>query len=189
MTTARVPREELLTYHQAALGVISTALAVDLRHLDLDGTGSLQGRAEFAGINQQVLAKGKRNRNGKVQVENFITGLLSGTVGRLIRVEADRVPPGDKAAKIRLEMKCLKKVRKAVEPKTDLAFGLAFAWLDDEDGGDTEATVSRLWLRANQLLRSEPYHEQLDRLVRELRIRRRMASEEILDFLRLLRPS
>jgi hypothetical protein len=89
------------------------------------------------------------------QVEYYVTTLLGGIVGRQLRVEAHFGYKSKCTGQVKLHKRYLAKLRKFDEHDTDRAFAIALAWLKLKDGGNTIATIERLWKRARFKLRSQ----------------------------------
>jgi hypothetical protein len=86
---------------------------------------------------------------------------------------------------VKLVETCCRQARMGLEPETDRALALTLAWLPHLDDGDAEATLTRLWERANRLLHQPPHLSRLDRLADALFRVRRVSGQQVAQLLNI----
>jgi hypothetical protein len=178
-----LPKDELPAYHVSARGLLAVEYGIKVCRLSIvpDASGIMQTR--LAALQQSCSLKRPRSRRTIAQIEKYVTTLLAGSVGRLIRTEMKMGYTTRCTGQVKLQRKHLAKVRNCVEPDTDVALVITVGWLGAVDDGNAIVTLERLWKRANRRLRTPTNRQRLDRLAERLKSVGEMCGREVVNLI------
>lgn len=170
-------------YYLAAMAVAADEYGVGICQLSLVGDGSPGQGAVLEPLGEWCDLDGQFGFWEAHKVQEYLTMLVAGSVGRLIWMEIRRPQCSRAYAGASLEWRCLSEAIDCLERETDRAFAIALGRLKDVDGGVPNACLFRLWQRAKRMLYCPPRRDQVLHLARQLLKVEQMRGEEVHQFL------
>jgi hypothetical protein len=177
-----IPAEELAAHHNAAIVVAAyhydvTVVSASIKlHRGRRGHPVLMSQADY-------FASRVPGRSSREAASDYVTTLLAGTVGRVLALEfylgLEELHP----ELLRLRRGYLAEAFECREPETDAAFAMILAMLGGLDGGDVPRTFTRLWCRAETLLRADLHRSRMGLIVHALKREQALDGHELLELL------
>ena len=177
-----IPAEELAAHHNAAIVVaayhcdVKVVIASIKLHRGRRRRPVLMPAADYF----RSRAPG---RSSCEAASDYVTTLLAGTVGRVLALESYLGLADLHPELLRLRRAYLAEALECREPETDAAFALILAMLGGLDGGDVPRTFTRLWWRADTLLRAGLHRSRMGVIVGALKREQALNEHELLELL------
>jgi len=177
MSNTWISMDELAAWHEAAHALVAWNYGITLYSVTLDDVPPGTMRTRIAPMSETCDLSKPKMIPTIAHIEQQVTVRLAGTIGELIRTQAEHGKRYGLASPQRLSRKWMMKLRECREPDMDAAFAMTFAWLSGKT--DPEPTLISLWGRTERLLREPKNRGRLAQLADRLIKVRQMTGQEI----------
>ncbi|MEQ8212260.1 MAG: hypothetical protein RH917_20845 [Lacipirellulaceae bacterium] len=174
-----IPEDELSAWYQAGIATMAVRNRIEVHQLTLEeSTGKRAGVRVEAFPASRIL----NLREGELRtsrIEDYVSTLLAGTVGRLIRIMLSYDGNREGHSTKHPAMRCWETTLEAQEPETDRAYAITVGYLQEKDGGDPTETLQRLWLVVYGELQTPSCSRMLSLVAEKLLEKRKLSSSII----------
>lgn len=182
MSKSKYPLGDVLpAYFQAGIAVVADVYQIKVRQLSL-----LDNKCVASGARIEPLAAYFTHLGASLTTQPYVdycTVLLAGRVGRRVGMaEVGLVPPlGTRRS--RTDLLAAREQSQFDESQSDLALSIVVGWLGHLDGGDSITTFTKIYHRADEVLRATLYRTRFKKIAAALLQERVLERDAIIALL------